>query len=142
MVRFRIGKLLDKLRERGKRERIAEWKVWARKADKGGQGARLKTWVDPAENEFLVAVETAQGATLIRPAEVAQAFATEWGTLWQPDQGVEEIDRLCLDLSQTPAELPPITGADVEAALRAMPGRKASGLDSWTLQELRRLTPP
>ena len=41
-------------------------------------GARLKTWVDPADNEYLVAVETAQGRTLIRPEEVATAFATEW----------------------------------------------------------------
>ena len=35
---FRIGKLLDRLRDRGRRERIAKWKAWARKADKGGHG--------------------------------------------------------------------------------------------------------
>ena len=136
-----LGKLLDSIREQGKRQRIADWRERMRKADAGGQGVRLKDWVDPQEGEYIVAVETAQGRTVIRPAEVAQAFVDEWGQLWKPGPEVEELDSLCRQLASTAPELPDIKGEDIAAALRAMPGRKASGLDAWTLHELRRMTP-
>ena len=105
-----LGQILSRLKDKGKRDRIARWRAWIVDADKGRPGAKLKSWVAPTEGDYLVAVETADGTTVIRPAEVAEAFAEEWGELWQPDPGNQALDRLCADMASGPDELPPSLG--------------------------------
>ena len=101
---------MDRLRDRGRRERLNRWRDWVKRADQGRLGAKLKDWADPADSEYLVAVDTAEGETLIRPGAVAGAFATEWGELWKPGEDVEGLDALCRGLAAGPAELPPSRG--------------------------------
>ena len=56
------------------------------------------------------------------------------------DDGGDMRD-LCAQLAQEAGPLPPITGEDIRLALMAMPLRKASGIDAWTVEQIRRLTP-
>ena len=60
---------------------------------------------------------------MIRPAEIAEAFAEEWGKLWRPEEE-EDIAELCRELGKINNGLPKIT--HTETASRVGP-RHAQG---------------
>ena len=117
------------------------WRDWVRAVDAGRERGRLRTCVVPRDPEPLSMVTSVDGCRHVNPTHMAEAFVRDWGVMWTNEEHGDRLDLLTilLDLPDSGPPLSPITVQEVQAAIRALPGRKASGLDHWTLSELKRL---
>ena len=118
--------MLGALKAKGQQLSLSRWRDWVRKADAGVAGHKLKSWVAPGDSDYLVAVELEDGSTVIRPAEVAEAFAEEWGELWKPQDG-RDLDDLCRAMAAGEAELPPHHGGGHHPGPRGYAGQEGHG---------------
>ena len=119
--------------EEGSQEaRRKAWKEWVEKADKGGK-FKLGTWVKEETQEPIASVIRGEGEVVLDPNNVAQAFAEDWGSLWESGSSCDaEVEQFLEDLgSEEGVEMPRLEAEHLMEAAGAMSNREAAGVDAW-----------